>query len=746
MHREQLAVTHPAELQATATPHVYRVTLIRAGLWPSKRLECPAAVLAAAVPLFAGRPCFLNPPPPQAGGHGYPDLRDYVGLIDAPEWDDAAEAITAQLRLAATPAAAVIGPLLESYLADRAEGRAVPDIGLSAVLWLSAAPGQAGQPEAAVRTVAEIHAVDQVDAVYRPAAGGSFDQVLGAEPPGHVLAAEQPATRAAQAPLAAAQPADASAAPAPPAAPPPTPIQETDPMPDNLPPTITAPGVTPPVAPASPSLAAEERPTAGGRVSNAAGVATAAPPPEPTNLAAPPPATGPTPAAAETLLSEQRAVLDSLRSNLLDMRLAASNLPAHLQTLVRESLPSEATHGRPWTTADLEATISRIQAAWSQEESHRTVRGVGPISLTDGLDQITEALSALIEGRPPARGVAPLSGIREAYIHLSGDYEMTGLYHGERVSLANVNSTTMANIVANVLNKVVVAEFQTYPRWWAPIVLSENFNTLQTVKWIILGGIGELPAISEGAAYNELTWDDASESVAWQKRGGYLGLTIEAMDKDDTARLRTAPRALAQAAWLTLGKSVSAIFTQSAGVGPLLADTKALFHADHGNLGTAALSNTSWAAAKLAMRKQTEVNSGERLGALTSPRYLLIPPDLENTALTVLSSENLPGVANNDVNPEASGNTYDARRDAARRRIIVVDLWTDANDWALVADPRLYPTIGLGFRYGETPEIFSIASPTSGLMFSNDVMPIKVRWFYACGPMDYRGLYKANVA
>ena len=31
-------------------------------------------------------------------------------------------------------------------------------------------------------------------------------------------------------------------------------------------------------------------------------------------------------------------------------------------------------------------------------------------------------------------------------------------------------------------------------------------------------------------------------------------------------------------------------------------------------------------------------------------------------------------------------------------------------------------------------------------MFTNDVMPIKVRWFYAVGPMDYRGLSKTNVA
>ena len=81
----------------------------------------------------------------------------------------------------------------------------------------------------------------------------------------------------------------------------------------------------------------------------------------------------------------------------------------------------------------------------------------------------------------------------------------------------------------------------------------------------------------------------------------------------------------------------------------------------------------------------------------------------------------------------------------ARDRVIVIDLWTDTASWAAVADPILYPSIGLGFRYGRTPEIFSVASPTGGLMFTNDVMPVKVRFFYAVGPTDWRGLHKNNV-
>ena len=61
---------------------------------------------------------------------------------------------------------------------------------------------------------------------------------------------------------------------------------------------------------------------------------------------------------------------------------------------------------------------------------------------------------------------------------------------------------------------------------------------------------------------------------------------------------------------------------------------------------------------------------------------------------------------------------------------------TSPSNWAAVADPRLYPSIGLGFRYGRTPEIFSVASPSLGLMLSNDTLPIKVRFFYALGAID----------
>jgi hypothetical protein len=177
-----------------------------------------------------------------------------------------------------------------------------------------------------------------------------------------------------------------------------------------------------------------------------------------------------------------------------------------------------------------------------------------------------------------------------------------------------------------------------------------------------------------------------------------------------------------------------------------MSDSDALFHSNHSNLGTTALSHASWHAVRLAMRKQTELNSSQRLGALTAPKYCLVPPDLELTALQLFSTEHTPGAANYNNNPASEGNERMARLEFAKDRVIVVDLWTDTNDWAAVADPNMYPSIGLAFRYCRTPEIYSVASPTAGLMFTNDTLPIKVRFFFATGPTDWRGLYKQNVA
>jgi hypothetical protein len=452
-----------------------------------------------------------------------------------------------------------------------------------------------------------------------------------------------------------------------------------------------------------------------------------------------------TPALPENALDGQ-LWLDSFAQSAAEAMINASGLPA----LAQERLRSQP-FGRPDEVRD---AITREQEYLAALNQHHVVqvgdtppRGARITLGPSSLEQVEMALEALLSGTRPEQGVRPLTGIREFYTLMSGDYEMTGRFHPDRITLANVTSSTMAGLVANALNKRVINLFQSYPQWWGPIVVEEDFTSLQQVKWISLGGVGELPTVAEGAAYTELTWDDQTETADFVKKGGYLGITLEAMDKDDTRRLRAAPRALAQGAWLTLSKLVSAIFTDNSGTGPVMSDSNNLFDAsNHSNLLTTGLSYAQWGVVRTAMMKQTEIHSGERLGFMTAPKYCLVPIDLEATALELFASESEPGQANKDENVYAIGNQHSSRMQSARSRVIVIPLWTDVNNWAAVADPNLYPSIAIGYRYGRQPEIFSVASPTAGLMFTNDTMPVKVRFFVAVGPTDWRGLHKSNVA
>jgi hypothetical protein len=259
--------------------------------------------------------------------------------------------------------------------------------------------------------------------------------------------------------------------------------------------------------------------------------------------------------------------LQSLRVATADALISSSGLPSHAQARLR-------TRDYP-SPADVQAAIDaeREYLANLVQDTVVQVGGAAPRGARysvgpNGLEQVQLALEALMAGRRPADGIAALSGIREAYHLLSGDFEMTGVFHPDRIYLANVTTTTMAALTANALNKVVVNMFATYPHWWAPAVTEMDFTSLQDVRWTTLGGVGELPTVAEGAAYTELTWDDQVETDAFVKKGGYLGLTLEAIDKDDTGRLQAAPRALAQSAWLTLGKAIAEIFTVNSAAGP----------------------------------------------------------------------------------------------------------------------------------------------------------------------------------
>ena len=424
-------------------------------------------------------------------------------------------------------------------------------------------------------------------------------------------------------------------------------------------------------------------------------------------------------------------------AHLLRASLNASDLPA----AIKEEIGGRY-EGRIFTVEELNEAIKGQENLLAKLVEDEVIKGLGepthPVvgGMWDNLDRIQLATDRLFGVRiPEAHSDIPrLSGIRELYLLLTGDWDFYGRFFRDRVQLANVTTSTMTSVVKNALNKALLAAYNARPKWWAPIAYEEEFPTINDVTWIKTGGIGDLPTVSEGAAYTELSWSDNEETSSFVKKGGYLGITLEVIDRDDVGAIRRIPRELGQAAWRTLSQLVSNLFTENSGTGPVLSDSYNLFDAtNHGNLRTAALSASEWDAVIQAVYKQTEPTSNKRLGV--RPKHLLVPIELEKTALQIMLSEGEPGTANNEAN---------VRRGSAE--VIVVPEWTDANDWAGACDPSEVEGVCIGYRFGKEPELFIADEPAVGSMFTNDEMRIKCRFIVAVGIGDYRALHKNNVA
>jgi hypothetical protein len=137
---------------------------------------------------------------------------------------------------------------------------------------------------------------------------------------------------------------------------------------------------------------------------------------------------------------------------------------------------------------------------------------------------------------------------------------------------------------------------------------------------------------------------------------------------------------------------------------------------------------------------------------LIEPRYLLVPVDLEQTALEIRNSELAPKQAS--VTTATTGDFQTKNQWAGRFEVIVVPQWTDTNNWAAVGDPARFPAIHLVYPRGQrAPQIFTADAETSGAMFTNDELRFKVRLMtyrfsstYDCAPVsDFRPLHKSNV-
>ncbi len=308
----------------------------------------------------------------------------------------------------------------------------------------------------------------------------------------------------------------------------------------------------------------------------------------------------------EAQLQQSNAILSAQCEHLLSAGLASSRLPELVQARLRKQFT-----GKIFKASDLQTAITEAKEEVSSLLSGSIVRGPTRISgmFTSG-DQFQAAMDDLLGAPRDADKanlkVARLSGIREAYLLATGDRDFLGGYFPE---FALGDSTSFPVVVKNAINKRLAEAWKKYGAagydWWKEIVSVEHFSSLQSIDWLILGTIGTLPSVAEQGEYGELPIGDNGETSSWSKYGGYVGLTLEAVLRDDVRAFKRLPDEVAMGGMRNISEQIAYIFTQASGAGPTLSDTGALFNAiavttkgGHANLLTTALGTdlTAWRA------------------------------------------------------------------------------------------------------------------------------------------------------
>lgn len=314
---------------------------------------------------------------------------------------------------------------------------------------------------------------------------------------------------------------------------------------------------------------------------------------------------------------------------------------------------------------------------------------------------------------------------KEAYIGLTGDKNVTGRL--SNFTEAVMTSATFGEILGDSMTRRLLKEYNVrtnYDVWrkLANIVPLSDFREQSRVR---MGGFGDLPVVAQSAAYTDAAAPgEEKEKYAAAKRGELAKITLEMIKNDDVGVIRKIPVKLARAAKRTLSKFALNLIIGN----PTMSDSKTLFHADHGNLGTDALTAAAFTARRLEMMKQKELSSNEILSI--PPRFMLVPPELEETAynLFVRGTNNDPDYVQT-VKPE------------------ILPIWfaTDTDDWYLAADPADIDGLEIGFMDGnEEPELFVQDNPTSGSVFTNDQITYKIRHIYGGVVTDYRA-FQASI-
>ncbi len=429
---------------------------------------------------------------------------------------------------------------------------------------------------------------------------------------------------------------------------------------------------------------------------------------------------------------------------MIKSKIEAAGLPSAMVAQVAEALPQHVTE------SVVDSQIAAIKSALAVVERSGLTPTYTATVTKESHDKKLEALDGFFQGN--GKGY---TSFRDAFIDFTGqrprilgaDFNRvimresigTGAYDSATSrTTESLDSTSWAQALGDSVTRQMIAAYAlpSLQSWRRIVSRTPSVNDFRQQKRFRTGGHGLLPTVNQGAPYQPLTSPgDEEATYTLTKKGGTEDLTFEMVANDDVQAIQDIPNKLGRSAAITLYRFVWDMLKDNT---TATYDSVALFHAgSHANTATgSALSQTTLTAARVAMRKQAAYGNSVELLSLV-PRILVVPPELEEIAFQL--SRSAVAIPSTPAGPTDTPNIHQ------NIEPIVIDYYTDTNDWFAIADPAMCPTIEVGFYLGrQEPELFTQADPNVGSAFNADVQTWKIRHIYNGTVIDHRSFYRGQ--
>lgn len=412
---------------------------------------------------------------------------------------------------------------------------------------------------------------------------------------------------------------------------------------------------------------------------------------------------------------------------------------AEVRTLCR-SLPDGFADALIATGATIEQARSAAQAELARRDGaaggHRNVAPAAHFmrpATADATRQMADALAARLNVRN-----VDLTSNDYRHARLSdmardclerGGIRTGGMSVDQLVQRAFHTTGDFPELLLGAGNRVLAQRYEAFTGGLRRISRTVTIRDFRAKSTLRLGEAPALVKVNEHGEFKSGTRAESKESYALSTYGRIFSLSRQAIVNDDLAAFDDMVGAFAQSAYNLENSLLIDLLTSNAAAGPTMQDGVALFHAaSHGNLATGAgsvLQLSSLATARKALRLMKGLDKTSPIDV--TPRYLVVPAALEQTALQLTSSSFQP-IVTGEINT------------AGQALEVVVDPRLDAvstTAWYLAAEPT-FGTLEHAYLEGaQGPQV------DTDYGFDVDGISYRCRLDFGCGIVDWRGLYRS---